>query len=1578
MDGAGELSRDARIEAAARAAAAAAPTAFVPPPAPPRDGRKTVSRQEAKRRSGESVLRALARGAALGLLLGTAVEIAFWAFRIYDLRASGVEPYEQGYWWPASFESLTPFFTYCIVLGVVVVFGARYTERDAPSSHGSGSTARTLLGIVASALATGGIAGGLAWLTLDLCGAARGTFTSPGLSRELCLRAGFQAAGAATLLALLERPFLRRRPSVARDLVAFALGLAATAVGGLLGGLQLTYIEAAIEGHSFPNVLATTAEALQPDAPSGGVFHSLYFAFALSLMGRLRGWRLPARSALVVLGASLGMLLEPALSFIFFKGTPTLVVRSGGSMGLMMVLPILRWVELTAFAIPFGVALGSWVGDLVRVPFRRRETPAPADGAYAAAAREVSPAAEGADSTAVTTPSPGPAGAPGAPLPGRVGEHEVLSEIARGGMGVVYRARHAKLGREVALKMLTSPLASTSELERFRFEAAAASSLDHPGIVPVYEFGEHEGRPWLSMKLVAGGTLKDRLPRLARDPRACVALLSLVARAMHHAHRRGVLHRDLKPANILVDAGGAPLVSDFGLAKQVGSDAQLTQTGAVVGTPSYMAPEQARGTRALTTAVDVYSIGAILYEALVGRPPFVGATPLATVLAVLEKDVVAPRALVPDVDQDLETISLRCLEREPERRYRSAEELADELERWLRGEPILARPLGARDRLVRWARRRPAAAGLVVVTALAVVLGVTGFAWSYRALAARQRETETALAAQAKAVYRSRIALAQARSALGDMVGAAAVLESCRPTASPRETAWPFEWHLLERRVHGEYGRLTAQRMGNVAFSPDSTRIAVLGGNGSLDRAAVTVIDAATGATELRFAAAEWKIVEWPDTAPPESASASGWRLVSGTHRAAVGLDAGAVAWSPDGARLAVGLGHRRNEWEPPGRPYDSLEVVAYDVSGGEARVVWRHRTEPMSGGATSLVYSPDGRWLAWLADTPSATDDHRARTTLFVLDAATGSLVQALGPFAVFPWPEPAWSRDGDRLVACGQLWDTRTWTPVALPAGYVEAQALSPDGRTACLASTKFGVGFLVDLATGAPRENKLASGRSFAWSPDGARIAAGTDAARVWDAATGELLLDLGVGAGQVTFSPDGRSLAVVGAEEGGVSNGRGALRLFAVETRGAARKGPDDSRRPFAAQRVPEGLRADAHDSGLDVTWSPDGRRLLVYGFRGYFGAGGCTVRLLDAASGDALLERPASHAAFSPALREGSLLAVAEPASIELYASETGARVRSIAVVGSPSLVAFGKTGRLLVAEVDRDGRREVEVFRTDDGSRVQAPSGWGIPDLSGESRGHFRWVIDPEGARFTSLAATGTTNERPSVEAWPSGTWIGIKRDWRRPAISTGEPVLGVELSLDGSLVAARSASGRVRVFETETRIERAAPEGLEPFVGDELGPCGRRLDLKARYMDVGGDFHLAAVGNPLGGCGRSISPDGRHYVTVGNGGGQSSLAVLEVPGPKVTRALRPQEALSACWSPDGERLLTVGKDGIVRLWDWRAGEEILAWPAGEGTRALELSPDGMRLAALRQDGVLLVLDGSPHVPWSASLPPSE
>src|SRR5438445_236070 len=317
-----------------------------------------------------------------------------------------------------------------------------------------------------------------------------------------------------------------------------------------------------------------------------------------------------------------------------------------------------------------------------------------------------------------------------APMIMQFGDYELLEEIGRGGQGVVYRARQKSLNRTVALKVIgLGHWASTPHLRRFRRDAEAAASLEHPQIVPIYEIGEREGSCYFSMKFVEGGQLDEVVRREPMPARRAAELLVKIAHTVQFAHERGILHRDIKPGNILLDRHGEPHLTDFGLARLVEAESTITNSFDVLGTPSYMAPEQAAGhVKELTAAADVYSLGAVFYQMLTGEPPFAGGTTYETIRLVLESEPRNPRVRNPKIDVDLATICLKCLEKDPTKRYATAGVLADDIERWLCHEPIRARRTGVVIRGKKWLQRNPTTA-VSVVSLAGLVAAVGGMIW---------------------------------------------------------------------------------------------------------------------------------------------------------------------------------------------------------------------------------------------------------------------------------------------------------------------------------------------------------------------------------------------------------------------------------------------------------------------------------------------------------------------------------------------------------------------------------------------------------------------------------------------------------------------------------------------------------------------------------------------------------------------------------------------------------------------------------------------------------------------------------
>ena len=695
-------------------------------------------------------------------------------------------------------------------------------------------------------------------------------------------------------------------------------------------------------------------------------------------------------------------------------------------------------------------------------------------------------------------------------LPG----YTVTAELARGGMGIVYRARQPALQREVAVKMLLPFSASSQELrERFQLEARTLSELDHPAILPIYETGELDGLPWFSMKLAGGGSLAERVASHAGQWRKTAELMVTVADAVQFAHDCGVLHRDLKPGNILFDDGARPFVADFGLAKLVASDTSFTVTQRMLGTPHYLAPEvAARSARHATTASDVYSLGAILYELLAGRPPFVaeGLPALLRKIAEEEAPPIRPaqasagvRAPVP---RDLEVIALKCLAKNPARRYTSARELAAELRRFLAREPILARPAGPAERFLNWCRRKPALATALAACAVTASVGFVGVLWQLRETdaaraeavqsageaRAQERLAETARAAAEHSerwmrenLYAADILGAWRALEQDDLATARLRLEGHRPQAGQPDLRG-FEWrHLWSRTQPDSFHTIRVRERGvsAVVLSPDGSRLAT-----------------ASSEDTLLFDMASFDLI--------------GQTRVWGTQSA---------AFSPDGERLYIGT-----------RAASDVKVWEFDPVPMPPRLLTARARWP------NIALSPDGRWLA-VGSGGHTGDETEGLTALYTAD---GTLLYELPDSG----RHVAFSPDGKRLATGSRRGAVRLWRPdtgellmVLTNAVRVVSMRFSPDGAALVVCSHRDGA-WLYDVATGAQRA--VARGhRGPVWdaavSPDGQTLATGgvDQTLRLWDLKTGEQtgrLLGHSFTVSQVVWTPDGRRLITGGAD------------------------------------------------------------------------------------------------------------------------------------------------------------------------------------------------------------------------------------------------------------------------------------------------------------------------------------------------------------------------------------------------------------------------------------------------------------
>ena len=1087
------------------------------------------------------------------------------------------------------------------------------------------------------------------------------------------------------------------------------------------------------------------------------------------------------------------------------------------------------------------------------------------------------------------------------PLPAIPG-YVIVEELGRGGMGVVYKARQILLDRPCALKMIRGGVAAWPEVtSRFLAEAQAIARFQHPRIVQIYHIGEAEGLPYFELEYIEGGSLDKILDGTPWAARRAAGLVVQVAGAVAEAHLRGIIHRDLKPANVLLMADGTPKISDFGLAVSLAEGSGLTPLDLVMGSPSYMSPEQASGRiEMLGPPADVYAIGATLYELLTGRPPFRGATISETLEQVRSVEAVSPSLLVPGLPLDVETIALKCLRKDPGQRYSSAGELAEDLRRFLNGESILARPVAPWERFWRWCRRHPTPSVLTAIILMVTVLGLAGILWQWgEAVNARDHAARRVVA---EVEVRREL-----ETTLVDMYTTSGI------TAGDQgDSATAMLWFANAARLsHADPDRrlanqIRARTWGRRAFTP----IHAVATNGQWHRSlqfhtSGRFLITADVVEDRRCASTLWDLESESDILFPGNLKAPS-----------------AAAWSPGGDALAVGLEKggvviaRFPEGDTQVRiPFpSSIHVLTYSldgrylaVAGGGSARIWdvegrRFATPDLIHPqlVTSLAFDPKGRFLA------TGCLDQRAR----VFAASSADLdepiwpsiphvqaVSASGEHPIFDDP-PLFADHGRVLITVGDR-ETLSWRAVesgaetrtlALPElgeGIVSTR-LSPDGRYLAMFKFQSPHARLVDAATGhrvGPVLDHKNSVLAVAFSPDSRMLASGSsdNSARVWSVPEGKPIarpLDLHRPVIDIGFSADGKDLATW--EDN-------LVRLWTLPKEGASVVYlPMDGEHSLAA-------------------FSPDGRLAIPTGMS--FGRDGrprnlVAYRASDGKS-DGLAIQPRGviiEAAFSPDGRSIATLTGRDETSgstneVVLWNRQTAGPVWRSSLTSSPRSLSFRPDGRRLAVLCEGG---EVPIFDVSGGYetlRCQSPPVKPAHEWVNNGKVGF----SPDGE---SLICWGVGTE---VRVWEAGTG----RLSYPPLIHRGK-CHDVQFSPDGRSFVVASYDGSVRVRNIAT--------------GSIVADLPSHPDhvFSARF-----------------------SPDRRLLVTACRDG---AVRVWDWPD---RRLVSPQfehggEVLAASFTPDGRWIVSAGVDGMARAWDWRGGKALTPpIPVGGQLMSLALTPDG-------------------------------
>lgn len=1173
--------------------------------------------------------------------------------------------------------------------------------------------------------------------------------------------------------------------------------------------------------------------------------------------------------------------------------------------------------------------------------------------------------------------------------------YEVLEEIGRGGMGVVFKARQIGLKRLVALKMIRGGArASREDLDRFRLEAQAVAKLQHPHIVPIHEVGEHAGLPFIALEYIEGGSLQRKLAGQPQPGKEAARLIYAIAGAMQAAHEKGIIHRDLKPGNILLNTDGSPCVTDFGLAKQLEGDSGHTRSGAVIGTPSYMAPEQAQGNvKTLGPAADVYGLGAILYEMLTGRPPFKGPSMFDTLQQVRFQEPVPPSRLQPKCSRDLETICLKCLEKDPRRRYASAADLADDLGRFLDGLPILARPTSMRERAWKWARRRPSVAALLLVAFISLIYGYGAMSLTWRqALAegelaraaektandrADAAETAREIAQQARAeadlqieqtrkaraqvlagLYANHVNLADTEWEAEHVQRAADLLDRCAPALCR------WEWFYLKRRFHGE--ALTLPGFNDAAFSPDNLHLAWLNRNG-----AISIRNHGTGQTRS-FAAHAYPL---------------GVHLTyngDGTLLASSGADKVVKVWQPDTGKCLHALPHAGTAVGVAFRP--NGEHLASTCLDGKLRV-WDLKTG-------KLVWTHEGRWIEYSGLTYSADGKYLATTeadnAIKLLDPNTGQVLRT------FSHPNPvydiAFSPDSAFMIV-GRFGQASLWD---VPAGkvlrhyrthstWVTRVAYSPNGARIAAAGYD-GVLKVFDAADG----RNLVSLRGhtdrvvgLSFSPDGLRLAsAGKDMSiRLWDLTSTTEARTLRSHIGQVTslaFSPDGKHLVSGGTDETvkvwGVGNWH-ELRSFHMHKHWttAVAYSPDGKRLVSTGGTPEKGVevkvwQADTgkvlfdcpghKNEAMSVAFSPDGARMATADME-------CT-KVWDANDGKLLhtLDKVGQRVAISPdskllaTISVSKRLTIAVRYDIKIWDLGTGQeRLTLTGFQSSISSLSFSPNGKnLLAAGGNWTNTGEMRIW--------DLASGKEIRDFRGHRSQIMRAAYHPHLNRVASGSVDGT------VKIWDldKGRELITLRGHRRG-------ILAVAFDRTGDLLASASADGTVKIWDGSSFAATRTLRGHTGLSRVTFSPDGQALTVGGRDGSIiiwdaqTYEDRLLLRGHQARIRGVSFSRDGRRLFSADVEGHIKVWDLLQAR--ELTSLSQNKELSGMVCSHDGQWIASAGSgaDTVIRLWNAEDGSKVREF-AGHTAYLMSLafSPDDTRLASVGGDKVVRIWDTSTGV----------